>query len=424
MLRWLYRLYIAALIAGVIATAVLALVRPATVAVHTAGFAMQVLPVPIKPQPWLSLPPTHFVDVHQSADGIPTRSDVYVIDDGQPRAGLLVVLGANATGADDPDIINLGMALARTGFAATFYWSSQLGDDANIATSEIESLILAFERMSRQPYVDASRMGMAGFSVGASLSLVAATDPRIASRVAFVNAFGGYYDAGDLLIQIASGSAMNDQDAGDWRVDRLTEEIFSKAFGGYFDAGDLLLEIASGSAADDDAASEWPVDRLTRQVFVNEITDSIPDPARRAEIRAAAHAGAELPAPDGSPLEATVMALLGGELTIAEARQWYAHLPETYRRQIAAVSPSAHLANIHPNTHVLLMHDRGDRLIPVGESRRFAEALRQQENVRYKYTETDIFDHVRPDSDRDLPTIAGGAVQIFRHVYGIINVAG
>jgi hypothetical protein len=36
---------------------------------------------------------------------------------------------------------------------------------------------------------------MAGFSVGASIALIAASDPRIAGRVRWINAFGGFGDA-------------------------------------------------------------------------------------------------------------------------------------------------------------------------------------------------------------------------------------
>ena len=71
-----------------------------------------------------------------------------------------------------------------------------------------------------------------------------------------------------------------------------------------------------------------------------------------------------------------------------------------------------------------VMHDRGDPLIPAGESRRLADALHQQRpDITVYYTETDIFRHVRPDADRELKSLLKGAGQLYRHMYHIIAVA-
>ena len=76
-----------------------------------------------------------------------------------------------------------------------------------------------FEHLRGREYVDAQRVGLAGFSVGASFALAAAADPRIADDIAFVNAFGGYYDAADLLAQIAAGRAVDGDTETAWEVD-------------------------------------------------------------------------------------------------------------------------------------------------------------------------------------------------------------
>ena len=52
--------------------------------------------------------------------------------------------------------------------------------------------------------MDWERVGLGGFCTGASLTLVAASDPRISDRVHFVNAFGPFFDAELLLLQVAS----------------------------------------------------------------------------------------------------------------------------------------------------------------------------------------------------------------------------
>ena len=381
--RWVYRLYVAALVGGVAIAAGLALFPPVATAVHTAGFVVQVLPTPVTVQRTFAPQPKHLITTYRTADGLTNDADVYVVADGERRAGVLVFLGANAAGATDPDVINLGEALARAGFAVMYHWSTTLGEDADIAPSEIDTLVAAFQHLRRQDFVDPDRIGLAGFSVGASLALVAAADPRIAHQVAFVNAFGGYYDAGDLLTQIAARRTL-----------------------------------------DGAAVEAWEVDPLTRRVFINEITENVPDPARRELLRSAALAGEPLPVPAASAQEDVVLALLGEDLTLVDVRNSYAQLPDAYHQQAKAVSPSAHIPGLHPDTAIRVMHDRGDLLIPVGESRRLTNALQQRPIAApVRYTETDIFRHVRPDSETDLPALVRGSVQLFRHMYWVIALA-
>lgn len=355
--RFSYRLYIFALVVAVVIVAALALFRPLTTAIHTAAFAAQVLPSPFQPQPWLAGQPEHVVAEFPRYDGSMGSGDIYVIPDGKRRAGLVVFLGANAAGADDPDVINLGQALARVGFAVMYYWSPTMGERAQVDSGEIANIVAAFDHLRRQEFVDPDRVGLAGFSVGASFALVAAADPRIADDIAFVNAFGGYYDTADLMVQIAAGRAIDN-------------------------GGDI----------------PWEVDRLTRQVYDNMLTPESESPAERA--------------------------LLEGTTSIAEARARYAELPESFRAEVNSIAPSHHIDLWSSNTVMRVMHDRGDPLIPVGESRRMVQALQQQRpDVSVYYTETDIFRHVRPDAETDLKSMLAGAFQLYRHMYHIVAVA-
>ena len=350
--RCAYRCYLAAIVGGVAVTALLALWPPVTTAVHTAAFAAQVLPSPVRIQGSLSPPPARLVTTYAAPDGSPIAADIYVIPDGRRRAGVVVFLGANAAGANDPDVVNLGQALARAGFAVLYHWSAALGTHGNIDPAEIDGLVAAYHHLQGQDFVDSERVGLAGFSVGASLALVAAADERIAHQVAFVNAFGGYNDAGDLLVQIAAGRTLDGE--------------------------------------------SWTVDPLTRRVFENEVAESGTD----------------------------VADIMSGKISLDTAQRWYAATPPAFREQVRAVSPAARLDGLNPATAILLMHDRGDRLIPVGESRRLHADLRQlADGPTVKYTETDIFRHVRPDADTELLPLLKGAAQLFGHTYGIIAIA-
>ena len=355
--RFSYRLYIIILVAAVVIVALLTLYRPTTTAIHTAAFAAQVLPSPVQPQPWLASEPVHIAAEFARDDGSTGSGDIYVIPDGKRRAGVVIFLGANAAGADDPDVINLGKALARAGFAVMYYWSPTMGEQAQVDAAEIPNVVAAFEHLRRQDFVDPNRVGLAGFSVGASFALVAAADPSIADDIAFVNAFGGYYNATDLLVQIASSRAI-----------------------------------------DNGAETPWEVDPLTRRVFDNMLTPESDSPAARA--------------------------LLEGVGSITEARDQYAGLPEDFREEVDSISPSHHIHQWSADTVMRVMHDQGDPLIPVGESRRMVQALQQKRpDVPVHYTETDIFRHVRPDAETDLNSMLKGAFQLYRHMYHIVAVA-
>ena len=355
--RITYRSYVVVLIGSVALTAMLTLFRPATTAIHTAAFAAQVLPGPVKVQPWLAAEPERLKTTYQRDDGAEAEADIYVIPDGKQRPGLLIFLGANAAGADDPDVINLGQALARAGFAVMYYWSPTMGERAEVDVGEIPNIVAGFEHLQRQEYVDSERLGIAGFSVGASFALAAAADPRISDDIAFVNAFGGYYDAADLLAQIAAGRAV-----------------------------------------DGDTEAAWEVDKLTRRVFDNMLSpESDSEAARR---------------------------LLDGVGSVAEARELYDQLPEDFRTDVDAISPSRYVEQWSGDTVMRVMHDRGDPLIPVGESRRLVAALQEQRpDVVTYYTETDIFRHVRPDAETDWKSMLRGAWQLYRHMYHIVAVA-
>ena len=90
---------------------------------------------------------------------------------------------------------------------------------ANIEPAETGNLVWAFQYLSEREYVDPRRTGLGGFCVGASFALVAAADPRIRDDVAFVNAFGPYFDAETLLLQAASRSVVYDGRRTPWEPD-------------------------------------------------------------------------------------------------------------------------------------------------------------------------------------------------------------
>ena len=362
-----------------ILVALVTLTPPLRTGLHTGLFVLQTLDTPVKPQSWFTADPLREEVTYPRPNG-QGIADIYRIPDDRKRAAVLIFLGANATGRDDPDVINLGEALARAGFVVMFHWSPTMGLQHNIDADEIDNLVLAFQYLRPQEFVDRDRIGMGGFSVGGSFAMVAAADPRIRDEVVFLNSFGAYYDIRDLFLQVASRSTFYQGRQAPWEVDRLT----------------------------------W-------LVFANELIETLEEPAERELFIRHFLRGQEMSLEQMEGLSTpaqTVRRLLEGT-TVEEARELFEELPEDFREEMARVSPRQHLSNI--NARLLIMHDQADLLIPVAESRRLAQALGGYSDFRY--TETELFEHVRPGSSGSVWQLAREASKLYRHMYGIISIA-
>ena len=348
---------------------------------HTALFVTQVLDIPVKPQAWFTQTPVREEITFPRADA-EGQADIYYIPDSKRRAALLVFLGANAAGRDDTDVVNFGNALARAGYVPMFSWSPTMGLQNNVDPAEVENLVWAFQHLQRQDYVDPDRIGMAGFSVGGSFTMVAASDSRISDDVAFVNAFGAYYDARDFFIQIASNTKRS---------------------------GDML--------------EHWDVDPLTRRVFTNELIEVAPTQAERDILTRRFVDNSEVATVelDGLAGTADISRRLLAGTDPAEAERLLNQMPPDFLEKLDGISPRNHIDNYR--NRLLIMHDVGDPLIPVGESRRLVETLRSQGRQDMRYTETEIFEHVRPGADLQLWPLVKGATKLYAHMYGILRIA-
>src|SRR5918997_5380568 len=109
----------------------------------------------------------------------------------RPAGAMLLVFGVNNLGRNHPVIARVADALARTGVAVLVPDSRTLLE-GRLEVGEIDGVVRAFQFLAARPEVDRERVGVVGFSVGGSLALLAAADPRIATGVRWVNAFGAF----------------------------------------------------------------------------------------------------------------------------------------------------------------------------------------------------------------------------------------
>lgn len=323
--------------------------RPIRAVTRAAIFFLKVFPMlPSRPVDWVTKPPV------MEKVSYPTRSgyaegDLYRPRADGPHPGIVVCQGVVPFGVDHPQVAVLGKALARAGFAALLYWSPAMRD-FRLDSGDIENIALAYNWLIEQPYVDPVRSGLLGTCVGGSFALMAAASPLIRDRVAFIGAYAPY-------------SSM-------WTFAR---------------------DIASATRSCGDGREPWRVDPLTRQVFVHSLT-AVLEPGEAERLRSACANGSgyldeSMLSVDGR----AVYALLTAPDEV-EAETALHRLPPIMQERLATLSPMNYLKDIRTSL-IVLLHDRGDQVITVGESRHLHSALTGHAGVHY--TEM-LFQHLDP----------------------------
>ena len=373
--RW----FAAFLAVGVVLTAATPQGRTAVAALL---FIPQVVPsVPVKPQTWFTPAPTRSAAAYPTADGGAGSADLYAPAGDGVHGGVLLFLGVNPAGKDDPRVVGLAEGLARAGMMVLIPWSDGM-TEKRVSPDDVDNLVHAYEHLLSLDRVDAERSGMGGFCVGASFVAVAAADARVRDRVRFVNFFGGYYDARDLVAAVVSQSRF-----------------------------------------DGDAVRAWTPAALSQEVVRTHLIDGVANADERERLRAAFVYVPSAPLSESeisalSDEAAAVRAILsGGAETPREALALIDRLSESSQAKLAAISPSAALGGL--SARVLIMHDREDALVPSEESRRLAAALAERGDFRY--TEFSLFRHLDPTRPVSPPVYAREVFKLYAHMYRVLR---
>jgi hypothetical protein len=323
--------------------------RPIRAVARATIFFLKVSPMlPSRPVDWVTKPPVIEKVSYPTRWG-KTEGDLYRPRACGPHPGIVVCLGVVPFGIDHPDVPVLGKALARAGFVALLYWSPAMRN-FHLDPDDVENIALAYDWLLERPDVDLSRSGLCGMCVGGSFALMAAASPLIRDRVSFLAAYAPY-------------SSM-------WTLAR---------------------DIASAFRSSGDGHEPWRVDPLTRKVFVHSLIALLePDEAERFQS-AFATEGGDLDSQGFSEAGQAVYALLTAP-TADEAETALHRLPTDTQERLVALSPLHYLKDLQAPL-IVLLHDRGDQVIPVGESRRLCSALAGHAGVLY--TEM-LFQHHDP----------------------------
>ncbi|MBW3613077.1 MAG: hypothetical protein KY392_04365, partial [Chloroflexi bacterium] len=219
---------------GIVLLVVIVLVvawEPTRVAVQTAAMLPTLLDAGPKPLDWFSDDPRRESRPYRAAERgqEPDLAEVWLpawASAQRPAGGMLLVFGVNNLGRNHPAIARVAEGLARTGVVVVVPDSRTLLE-GRLEVGEIAGVVHAFQLLAARPEVDRQRLGIVGFSVGGSLALRAASDPRIQDQVRWVNAFGAFADATTYLASVAAHAYLDDDGmAVPWTPTPLAREVY------------------------------------------------------------------------------------------------------------------------------------------------------------------------------------------------------
>jgi hypothetical protein len=312
-------------------------------------FTMKLFPMlPSKPIDWVTPKPMVEKVTYPTHNGYAVGDLYRPTGTGRHRA-ILVCLGVVPFTTDHPQVPRLGEALARAGFAALLYWSPSMRD-LRLDPDDVENIALAYEWLLDQPYVDPEHSGLLGTCVGGAFSLMAAASPRIRDRVSFVAAYAPYSSILTLFTDAVSSSTVRSDTREPWEVDQLTRKV-------------LVRSLTAALEPDEAQLLRDSLDVSGQKIDVNRLSANA-----RIVYALLCHPDAE------------------------SARQLIDRLPPEFLARLTMMSPDSYLHDIR-SPLVVLLHDSGDNVVPVGESRRLREKLASRPGIHYKELQ---FQHLNP----------------------------
>ncbi|HLB29664.1 MAG TPA: dienelactone hydrolase family protein [Dehalococcoidia bacterium] len=349
---------------------------PTRLAVQTAVL----LPLAFAPLPLDPLAP-----VHQPLERIevtdPSQAQGLVVEIYKPRGdgpygAMVTVLGAVLPETrHDPRVVRIARGVARQGVVVMVVESLRLNREEMVA-ADIDNMVEAFRYLRGQPYVDQAKVGFVGFSVGGALALLAAQDQRISGDVAFVAAFGAYYDLSELIRAVTTGT--------------------------------------------DGRGRPWSPNRKTVSVLRRSVIATLEDAADRRLLSGALLTNDPAPMPPGlSPGGRAAYELLANR-DPGRTDELLGRLSPQSRQALARLSPASSIGQLQAELFVI--GTRSDDLIPFTESEALAAAIAGR--GRLHYADLGLFRHVDATLPKNLFTLSLDVARLYAQVYLLVWRAG
>ncbi len=203
--------------------------RPARVAVQALLLLPALFPAaPLDPLALVVPRPLHEQQTITYADGSGTLdTQLYAPSDAGRHGAVVLLLGAGDLPRSDL-AVHFAEALARLGVVVSVPESSGMLAE-RMSFDEVDAIRASVNALRARADVDPARVGIVGLSASGGLAIVAAAQPDLRDSVRFVNSFGSYDDALDLLVDVASHTINVDGAISAWEPEPRTVEVVSNA---------------------------------------------------------------------------------------------------------------------------------------------------------------------------------------------------
>jgi len=286
--------------------------------------------------------------------------------------GWLVLHGLTATGLQHPSLVRFARSIAAGG-NVVFIPEIPEWRQLHVAPAVTHDTILAAVRQLHDRHdVDPDRVGLFGFSFGATQALVAAADPAIHSLLHGLAAWGGYCDLHTLFVFGLTGHH---------ELDGTTYRVRPDPYGTWIMVGNYLHRMPGYEEAADVAAALLALAREAGRVGAY-AWDPVYDPAKqrlRQDIPAARRELFDMLAPPSGAEPGNVETL----------RPLALQLADTAIEVDPMMDPGPYLSDLGVRT--ILAHGRDDRLVPFSETVRLSRLV-PPSRLR-ACTITTLFDH-------------------------------
>ena len=302
--------------------------------------------------------------IDYTTEGRHNTADLYLSPQGV-QAGIVLIPGVTKKGKDDQRLIGLANTLARLRFAVLVPEVAGLRQ-FHIRTSDVRTMADAFRYLADQKeLIPNGKIGFGGFSYGVGIVLLASLETDIRNKVDYILGFGGYHDIASIVTYFTTGY-YREEKTGKLTYRRphyYLKQVFTIS-------NSALLQ----STADRDRV---------RALVENDIDDI------EYEL-------AEL-APDARAL----YKLISNE-DPKQVASLIDRLSRPIKNELQGINPALRdLSQI--NAQVILLHGRGDTMIPYTESIAISKAL-PKDKTRLFIIEGYAHTDVKPKRE-DLPQL-------------------
>lgn len=287
---------------------------------------------------------------------------------------VIISAGIKLNSKNAQAVMKLANALQEAGVFVLIPLPSTFSDEI-VSAESIKSFVNGFEFLANHPSVDPAKIGFLGFCAGGAFALLAAEDPGISKKVAFVSTFAPYASLTDLYIQTFSEKAFINGEERTWKAN----------------------------------ATSW------RQLLKNFFVRLPEEKDRKILLNYLAKTDGGVDLSQLTPAGKFAVELVQTK-DLAKVSQMIQQLPENMQKDLIELSPLTRIENL--SAKVFIIHDQDDNYIPIAESIKLKQVL----GDRASFLELKTFNHTVLDKNFSLFEFLKELPQVLTHYYQVFDL--